>query len=278
MMLDFNAVVDDVIIPNHKKIQHICQPLYDHLGINYFSYHSIDANGDYRVLVDSPSWAEHFVGNEFYRFAPLLSHPEHYQAGSVDIISADTHNMPLNLQEASECFFHTDYMIVLITGNEKRKEFFGFASPGKKGVSCSQQLNDIHLLKRFIRYFKTEASRILKDIEQSPISLIDVKGDAFFANPNPFSQNLNFHKQEQFFSAIGSKLDFSKLAKLSPQEKRCLYHVLEGLSAQESAESLTLSKRTVEYYLENSKNKLNCYSKRELFAYAREMEQLGLFD
>jgi DNA-binding CsgD family transcriptional regulator len=62
-------------------------------------------------------------------------------------------------------------------------------------------------------------------------------------------------------------------AALSLRERECLKLLLEGKTAKETAQDMQLSFRTVEYYFENIKNKLHCFSKRELFAYAHRLEK-----
>jgi DNA-binding CsgD family transcriptional regulator len=56
----------------------------------------------------------------------------------------------------------------------------------------------------------------------------------------------------------------SLLLAFSLREKQCLEDIVSGKSSRESAERLGLSRRTVESYIENIKNKLNCKNKSEL--------------
>lgn len=63
---------------------------------------------------------------------------------------------------------------------------------------------------------------------------------------------------------------------LSLRERQCLKCLLEGKTAKETASELNISYRTVESYFENIKDKLNCYSKRELFTTAQILEKHDL--
>ena len=60
------------------------------------------------------------------------------------------------------------------------------------------------------------------------------------------------------------------LNKLSKREKEILKLFLNGYTSAQVAEALDLSRRTVEYYLVNLKNKLNCASKSEIIIKAIE--------
>ncbi len=66
---------------------------------------------------------------------------------------------------------------------------------------------------------------------------------------------------------------FKQASLLSQREKDCMKYMLEGKTAKETALCLKLSFRTIEYYFENIKNKLTCYRKRDLFAYARLLDK-----
>lgn len=55
---------------------------------------------------------------------------------------------------------------------------------------------------------------------------------------------------------------------LSEQQSKCLYHLTKGLSIKKIGQSLDLSPKTVENYLNAVKTKLGCNSRSELIAYA----------
>lgn len=63
---------------------------------------------------------------------------------------------------------------------------------------------------------------------------------------------------------------------LSDRECECLKQLVLGKTAAEIGQSLHLSPRTIESYLENLKEKLSCHSKRELFSRARLFFKLKL--
>jgi DNA-binding CsgD family transcriptional regulator len=56
----------------------------------------------------------------------------------------------------------------------------------------------------------------------------------------------------------------SEAKELSKVEKECLYYYLHGVSAKEAALTLNLSPRTVETYLAEIKEKLQCHTKHDL--------------
>ncbi len=65
---------------------------------------------------------------------------------------------------------------------------------------------------------------------------------------------------------------------LTRREAECLLLMLRGYTNQEAAHTLTLSSRTVEYYLKNIRNKLDCYSKIHLLCQIQKTNFLDLID
>ena len=51
---------------------------------------------------------------------------------------------------------------------------------------------------------------------------------------------------------------------LSKRQSECLYHLLRGKSAVKIGKILGLSPKTVEYYIDEIKNKMGCSSKAEV--------------
>lgn len=64
---------------------------------------------------------------------------------------------------------------------------------------------------------------------------------------------------------------------LSAREQQCLYHICRGYSAAAISEKLSLSKRTVEDYIERVKNKLGCFNRAELVQLALDKGFLNFY-
>lgn len=56
----------------------------------------------------------------------------------------------------------------------------------------------------------------------------------------------------------------------SKREMECIFYLLRGKTTKQTSEILNLSKRTVDYYIENIKNKAGCRTKSELLITAIE--------
>lgn len=84
-------------------------------------------------------------------------------------------------------------------------------------------------------------------------------------------------KQREHLEINYQPYQYINLDILSLRELNCLRSTILGLSAREIAVELQLSKRTVEEYLTQIKNKLGCLNKRELIqlAFAKGFVKFG---
>jgi DNA-binding CsgD family transcriptional regulator len=62
------------------------------------------------------------------------------------------------------------------------------------------------------------------------------------------------------------------------REAQTIFYFLYGRSAMEVADILSLSRRTIEFYVRNMKTKLDCRRKSELICKVRESEFMVNFD
>ncbi len=255
-------------------IQKTTRPLKDRFGISYFTYHSIDNEGKYTVLVDRPDFAEHYVSEEIYLTDPYLRHPSVYHSGMTLMTTHGSKEYHEKISNSGKKVLDMDLGVLLIEKHTDTVEFFGFS--GNKSSSLQNlYMNSPQLLHTFASYFKKELSSILSKMKQEAVSLIQLKGADFFLN-EPVHPGLSSSDRLSYYEDLGL-LRPSKLAtKLSPRERELLKLLLKNYSAKETAAFLSLSKRTVEFYFENLKDKLSCYSKQELFQMAKLFSDVGL--
>lgn len=64
-----------------------------------------------------------------------------------------------------------------------------------------------------------------------------------------------------------SPIDHPAIQQLSPKQKICLKHLLQGKTYKEIGEKMHLSHRTIEQYVENLKNIFGCQNKSELISF-----------
>jgi DNA-binding CsgD family transcriptional regulator len=271
-MLNWTEIVQESIIKNSNRIRATTEPIRRLFGVNYFTYHQIDQNGSYKVLLDRPDWAEYYVSEKFYLIDPYLRHPDAYQSGFFLLEQHGTDAYKERIFQAGE-EFDLNQNVIYIEKSPDKVEFFGFSGHQKSSSLDQLYLNHPWTLKSFAAHFKQEMVTILQSMEGSPLTLL--KGGDFHSRepipPGKISDALETYLRE---IGQGKMLDLAK--SLSKRERECIQLLGEGKTAKEIAILLSLSHRTVESYLENIKNKLSCNNKQELFSLASEFQELGL--
>ncbi len=76
-----------------------------------------------------------------------------------------------------------------------------------------------------------------------------------------------YHQQQNLCYVIG---DSFEILSLSPSQEKCLYYLVRGKTAKETAHLLGIHYRTVEEHIERIKNKLGCRTKSDLIEKAFE--------
>ena len=151
-------------------------------------------------------------------------------------------------------------------------EFFGFSGNKTKGSLEKLYLNHPHLLKSFARHFTQTLSDILLPMQEAAFSLPEIKGKDFYCK-KPIHPDLDDYAA--FLTQLGYGGRWLWPMRF-PREKECLKLLLIGHSAKEIAAALGLSPRTVEFYFENIRRKLSCWSKLDLFTLGLKFQELGL--
>lgn len=274
-MLGWKEIVQDYIVKHSNRIKETTRPLLDHFGIGYFTYHRIDNQGNYTVLVDRPEWAEHYVGEKIYLNDPYLRHPSVYQSGICLVESQGSKDYVEKLVRAGKKVLNIDSGAMLINKEVGYVEFFGFFCNSELGNIKSLYLNHTKLLHSFGAHFKEQMAPVLtKMVEDGGGPLLSLKGADFLCE-EPVCPAISPMRRLAYYKDLGVK-EIEGVEKLSSQEIRCLKCLVEGMSAKESGKELGLSSRTVEYYLENIKNKLSLWTKQELIKVAKALNEVGL--
>lgn len=106
------------------------------------------------------------------------------------------------------------------------------------------------VLKTFKQYFREKAAPIINQAEKQKFIL-------------PFNNNLSI--ENDFLDIDGVLLLNSLVNKiLTPRQMECCALLMRGKTAREISLLLNLSARTVEYYINIIKIKLDCKNKTEL--------------
>jgi LuxR family transcriptional regulator len=274
-MLSWKEIVQDYIIKYSNQIKKTTQPLRDHFGISYFTYHQIDNAGKYTVLVDRPDWAEHYVSEKIFLNDPYLRHFKVYGSGLCLMENNGSEEYRKTIVREGKALLNMDMGVILIQKQENLVEFFGFAGDKKTSSLNSLYSNHPQLLHSFAVHFKKEMNAVLTDMAKEANSLLELKGPDFLCSV-PIEPKIGSHTRRAFLKDLGLKKEAGQAELLTPRERECLRWLLEEKSAKETAALLGLSPRTIESYFENIKGKFSCWSKQEVLNIARNLQDAGL--
>lgn len=275
-MLSWQEIIQRYIINYSNQIRKATQPLRDHFGIGYFTYHRIDEEGHYTVLVDRPEWAEYYVEEQIYLLDPFLRSPSAYEPGLCLVESHGSQEYQETVLKGGKKVLNHDTSALMIQKKDGAVEFFGVS--GDKAASSLQNLylNHPKLLYKFADYFKHELAPILCSMQHEPGYMPDLKGDGFYSSEK-ICPNIPADIHLDFYRDLKIDVPLENVKRLSKRERQCLKQLADDQSAKEIGAFLDLSKRTVEHYFENIKNKLNCNSKQEMALLARTLIEIGFF-
>ncbi len=265
------------LIQHSDKVKKLSQPLKENFGISYFYQFRICNDGKFFILTNDPDIDEYWFREEMFLIDPFVKHPNNYRAGFLfmEAYAPTDYKSDLNFIKNN---WNAYPWLCMIDKNIDSFDFFGFwGNPLEHCKLRKMQMNHAMLLKTFTSYFKSETRSLVKELENRSHSIIDFIGkDAFYEN-QPLIPTMERDSLRKFLIQIGMGHKVLQAEALSKRERECLKIFILGKSAKDIALELRLSFRTVEHYLENSRNKLNCCNKGELFSTAKELEELGLF-
>lgn len=246
----------------HDQMMRFTAPLHDHFGINHFWYYSITNSGDYCFWGTNTKWCEHCFDGALVANFPLLRHPDIASTGITLMKCSPDDAYKSTLQTAWDKF-QINFNINIAQKTATGVEAFGFASRFCDTQADERLLNELPLLRHFIKAFKEKHKKLFELLNNNRVNLIDHFGSRFYERP----QTTHIpHDPNAFLRKIGLGWIFC----LTPRERDIIELLPSCFSSREIAKRLNLSTRTVENYLATIKSKLNCSSKSELIQKAQE--------
>lgn len=239
-----------IFLTSSHDIADIVKPLHQ-LGITYFSYMKSDLKGGRIYLYNNSAILDSYLKGQYYLHGNKEGEPLGYKK---QICLWST--LP-NQQEYDENIRARgiDHGMFIFEPSSDSLEAFAFATGKDNERVINTYLTRLDVIKNFTHYFKEKAGSIIKAAERNKIILPFHNGklDTFENDGNE-----DLHDDHLQFK------DASHAASLSKRQMECCKLLLQGKTLKEIADALCLSARTVEYYIGNVKNKLNCKNKAEL--------------
>lgn len=253
-------------LSSNACIELICEPL-KLLHIDYFLYVKRFKDGSSIYLTNKPDWQLTYFEQYYYLISDFDDPDKHYANGMFLWSSLKEQE----IYQALRNQFGIDHGITISKVYEDCTEFFHFGANQNYNI-INFYLNQFDALKRFMSYFKDKAWELIETISASRIILPKRQSTSFSAL-ELMQSSLNLFQEltacdRYYVSNTRSDIYLTK------REMECLHWYSRGKSADEIGTILSLSKRTVESHLLNSKNKINYYKKNQ-FAFEWVGEFIG---
>lgn len=262
---------DKMIKPSLRhcnKINQICKPLKTYFDLSYFYYYTVTKEGRFGFFSNHIEWEECFFreSNLYLEYSYYLKPWNRLKGFSVSLMNQDKRFLSLN--KVAKESFDIDYMIEFGTRVNDTIEYFGFASKRSDSNILQSYLNELPVLKVFVKQLREKNSNIFNDVKEN---CVDISSEIpAFYKPDASAADLSSSR-----SLLLQNLDLDLPQNLSKREREVSSLITKGYSAAEIALQLNLSKRTVESYIENLKDKLHSYSKAELIQRCLELQSIN---
>ena len=258
----------DMLVEYSKKVKSSCKPL-EKLGIIEFRY--ARSFNDLTQFSISPNFqfVEEYYALDFHKIGSFNKHPTRYE-NSMVLWGDVPDSRPFTY--ARDRFDIGKGVTIVEKRHDGCEFYFIGGSVGNKNITTFL-MNNISLLKRFISYFKSENKKTIEMASSYALPLYLPDDD-----PEEMAQNTNEsclmaesqNKIKEFLHATQSKqLYFNNKGHevvLTKAESRCIALLLQGKSAEQTAQVLFNSRRTIEQHLDHVRAKLGCENKLQLIA------------
>lgn len=252
------------------EVKSITEPLASCFGLDHFSHFRLTRDGKLTNLSNSPDRTHYFFDNDLYlHTAHLYKAPD--QPVSRSLLSADPKVQKGLAKVPDTLMWHEPFML-RYTDDDGTLDSFTFAASRQLFKGADIYFNNLPLLERFVRHFLESTSHIQNDLAEDSVDIFDLVQKAESSEDPTLSL-----RQIEFLRRLG--VDARLLAaaqKLTRRERQVLRGLAEGKTAQGIGQALHLSKRTIEYYIDILKNKLDIHRKPQLISVALLFADLGL--
>jgi DNA-binding CsgD family transcriptional regulator len=254
--------------PCYDQARRFAAPLYDHFGINHFWYYRISLSGAYTYMGTHAEWSAYCFEKSLTKHFPCLRHPNVLGNGVHLMRAQPSDNQYKEVRQIAWDKFRINFNLNLFEKRTEGVEAFGFGTCFDDPRSEERLINELPLLRYFVKVFRKKQEKLFRLLEDNQIDLLSQTQEVFYERPKEIV--LPFDR-ESFLRTLGCQ----SILSLTPREKEILKLLASGFPSSYIKEELHLGIRTVENYIATIKDKLACSSKVELIHKAQEIASTG---
>lgn len=252
----------------------ICKPLKNHFDIDYFAVQFEFINWETNKIENVSLWNSSTNFDTFYDYYKSIGNYK------IDITTTlrqyhNYHGKFLVDTPEVAAFAQKNYNIFnTLRKTEKinNEEWirYCFATSSNDSKYLNFYLNNQDLLNKFILYFKDRAAPLIKKARSGPAFIEEMTNQpGKDARVNVVGATQSFDNRSEFIKVIEPKHQRilnknGEIVSVPNAEMECLKLLARGRSAKEIANILNISSRTVESNFTISKQRLQCFSRKDL--------------
>lgn len=259
-----------------------CKPLADYMGITHAIYVNVDKHGRTFNVCTHSKWIERVIEKEYYKLNLLMVSPQNMHNGfCFDQANEDQEYKDILVYDAATNFnWCCSFAYVEKTSNGGYWAV-DLGTTKDNYLIANRLINEASIVKKLLRDLHKNINLMVKNLEESRMDFAALKGELFYSQrglvfneQKQYQEKVDLLKQVGFLKNVSSS-NFLNSSFLSPQETNCLKIYVNSPNIKAVARELGLAASTVTSYLENIKNKLECYNKQDLLEKSRILESLG---
>jgi len=249
-----------------ENILDICKPLFDNLGISYFEYVKISAEGNIFYLCTNKKWLEFSLEHK------MFDDKEHVELCSMAKKFNQRYALWNCLNLEKTCLLSKYYEHNIWNGfsiNEASGEDFNiysFATTKENNSLNDFFVKNINLFDHYITYFKQKIKFLVSDNVLPHIKGTPLLKDTGEINAYYYSYNIERFLEEISIKSLVLKANEKKIH-LTKRELLCLRLLAIGKTMKEIGNELSISPRTVESHLNVIKAKTGMIFKNQLISF-----------
>jgi DNA-binding CsgD family transcriptional regulator len=254
-----NKLFNHPILTSSSAVTQICKPLFDYFDTTYFNFVRRYADGSECCLTTDPAWTEYFYTHKLY--LKVMADKMARNRSIIHRIKVIpwSHFQDSPVRKAQSELFGTGIGITVIFTRDKYADFFHFATHNKNTEMQDLYQSYADCLIQFSHYFYDKGKELIEMISQKSNRLY-LRDRITYKHETDFP-TLQHFDIEAFLESCQSKWFYIYNAKmgdvfLSNAEMVCIRMLTEGKSANEIADKLHRSRRTVESHIQNVRDKL----------------------
>lgn len=259
-----------ITLASCDEIRQLCLPLTKH-QITFFDYFRVYKDGGRSILTNDALRLRQVLSIEKAEAVAYGDSLNELKSGyflwdhAAELLPNRFRNLFLEKKRISRENFSIDHGLTIFKNTKDYCDYYNFAStPSNSGI-INFYINNFDYFENFILYFSENANSLLQTSYSNKV---------YFPNAKQLIRNVNFiptsDSDKHGINEIKPKRYYLnndlKNRYLTHQEFTCASHVIQGHSIKESAKLLNISPRTVEFYLNEVKQKLSAKNLIEMAA------------